>query len=650
MLQNLYIIRECLQSPLYEGLEMFPAFSFEENEKVVALPENEMLVSIINKCIASISETQRNDIVIENTIAKGYHAGVEEIVYKYRTPLIGIAVLVAAIIAMLIGFSIVRQRNFLAIETVNGKLEETNSRLEEAVVQADRANSAKSEFLSRMSHEIRTPMNAIVGLTEIAKQHESEPEKIDDYLGKISVSSKVLLNIVNDVLDMSAIESNKLKIANEEFDIKQVLGGISAIYYPQCSGKGVKFRMATDVENELLLGDSLRVSQILLNLVSNAYKFTPAGGAIEILAKETARRDGKAFLRFTVSDSGCGMTKDMQERLFKPFEQEAADTAKKHGGSGLGLSIAKNLVDMMQGAINVESEKGKGTTFTVDLPFEIVKDDGRDENESLCSLRVLAVDDDEVAREYTATVLKRLGVKFELADSGKKALDMVTEAKKEGKPYDVCLIDWKMPDMDGVEVTRRIRADKKNKTTIIIVSAFDLNEVQDEAIAAGADHFVTKPLFQSTVYNVLVQLKKNEIQMPAPKKKEYDFTGHKVLLAEDQELNAEIAIELLGFVNMAADHAHNGKEAVEMFENAPAGTYDAILMDVQMPEMDGHEAAQAIRRLEREDAASIPIYAMTANAFTEDVSSALSAGMNGHIAKPIDTKILYETLYNIVNK
>ncbi len=650
MLQNLYIIRECLQSPLYDGLEIFPAFSFSEEEKVVALPENALLMSIINKSIASVTDKERDDIVISNTIAKGYHASVGEILYRYRLPLACIAVLLVVVLGLLIAFSAVRQRNFLAIESVNGKLEEANIRLENAVVQADRASTAKSRFLSRMSHEIRTPMNAIVGLTELAKQHETEPQKIDDYLSKISVSSKVLLNIINDVLDMSAIESNKLRISDEEFDLKQVLGGISAIYYSQCQSKGVDFEMATDVTHEILRGDSLRLNQILLNFVSNAYKFTAKGGAVKILVRETTQRDGKAFLRFVIADTGCGMTEDMKVRLFRPFEQEAAGTARLHGGSGLGLSIAKNLIDMMHGAVAVESEKDKGTTFTVDLPFEIVERDAETDCGALKSLRILAVDDDAVAREYTATVLCRIGVSFDIAGSGEQALRMLREASLSGKPYDVCLIDWKMPDMDGVEVTRRIREREDKHTLIIIVSAFDLHAVQADAEAAGADHFVTKPLFQSTVFNVLMQLTNGKRSNTAIQPERYDFTGYQVLLAEDQDLNAEIAIELLGLVNMRADRAADGRAAVDLFAAAAPGTYAAILMDVQMPEMDGYEAAAAIRALDRPDAGSIPIYAMTANAFTEDVSAALSAGMNGHIAKPINTQILYRTLHMAIHK
>ena len=513
-----------------------------------------------------------------------------------------------------------------------------------ALEAAEKATFAKSRFLARMSHEIRTPMNAIVGLTTIAKLHCGEPEKISDYLGKIETASRVLLNIINDVLDMSAIESDKIKVASAEFDMKQLLTGISTVYYPQCSVKGVRFEMVVNIENEILTGDGLRVNQILLNLVSNAFKFTPAGGAIKVMVDETARRDDTVFLRFRVSDTGCGMTADMKERLFKPFEQESGTTTREYGGSGLGLSIAKHLVDIMHGAITVESEKGVGTTFTVDLPFGSSNVSTRSISEILKTVRILTVDDDSAAREYTAIVLNRIGAAYDTASSGQQALDMINAAESEGNPYNVCLIDWKMPDMDGVEVTRRIRAMEKHRSLIIIISAYDLNEVEDEAKRAGADQFITKPLFQSTVFNVLMALTKGELKSMTAEPDNYDFTGRRVLLAEDQDLNAEIATDILSEANLETDRAGNGCEAVDIFSKAAPGTYDAILMDIQMPLLDGYGAARAIRALNRPDAKVIPIFAMTANAFIEDVAASLSAGMNGHISKPIDTRVLYSTL------
>ena len=637
-IQNTHILSLLLQEPKYNNLDILPVEVMTENTAMVlSRDEDPRLLSILNKSIENIDEATMSSISITHTFASPYQYTASDILYKFRLQIVIGSILVLACIILLSTVAIVRRRGEL-------ELQKKNMLLEDAVAQADRASIAKGQFLSRMSHEIRTPMNAIVGLTEIARQHIEEPEKIEDYLDKISVSSKVLLNIINDVLDMSAIENNKLKIDNTEFDIKQVINGISTIYYPQCQKKGVKFTLATDLESEILIGDSLRVNQVLLNLVSNAFKFTEAGGEIKVLVKEISHRDQTVFLRFIVSDTGCGMTEDMQARLFQPFEQETASTAKKHGGSGLGLSIAKNLVDMMHGAISVESHKGQGTSFTVDLPFEEVEGKLIDAGDRLKEVRVLTVDDDPAAREYTGIVLDRIGVGHDTADSGIEALQMLEDAKAEGKPYDVCLIDWKMADMDGVEVTRRIREKESNRPMIIIVSAYDLNEVEDEAKAAGADHFVAKPLFQSTVFNVLMTLTDGEIKSETADPDSYDFTGHKVLLAEDQDLNAEIAIELLGLVNMEADRAENGKRAIEMFLAAEPNTYDAILMDIQMPIMDGYEAAHEIRKLARPDAKDIPIYAMTANAFTEDVATALSAGMTGHIAKPIDTKILYETL------
>ena len=637
-IQNTHLLGQLLQRPKYADLEILPVEVMEEHTAMVMVRGSDpLLLSLLNKSIESLDSAMLSASLIEHTFATQYRYTAADYWAKLWLPVSIITLLVAVCFVLTVRVAEVRKRSELS-------LQKKNLLLSDAVAQAEHANAAKGQFLSRMSHEIRTPMNAIAGLTAIARQHEQEPEKIDAYLGKIDVSSKVLLNIINDVLDMSAIEGGKLKVANERFDIKQVLTGVSTIYYPQCHAKGVRFALQTDIENELLMGDSLRVSQILLNLVSNAYKFTEKGGAITVNVKETARKDNTAFLRFTVMDTGCGMSEEMQARLFRPFEQESAGTAQAHGGSGLGLSIAKNLVDVMHGAIKAESQKGVGTTFTVDLPFEIAEPRTGEGVHALSSLRVLCVDDEPAAREYTAIVLRRLGVAYDMADSGEEALSMLGKARAEGSPYGVCLVDWKMRGMDGAELTRRIRETESDGALIILVSAYDRSEAEEEATAAGANRFLSKPLFQSTLYDVLMQLTGGGVQAKAPAPKRYDFTGRRVLLAEDQELNAEIATELLSMVNLEVDHAWNGEEAVAMFSAAAPGTYDLILMDVQMPGMDGYAAARAIRALDRPDAAAIPLYAMTANAFTEDVSAALSAGMNGHIAKPIDTDLLYATI------
>lgn len=523
--------------------------------------------------------------------------------------------------------------------------------LEEALTAANKATVAKSEFLSRMSHEIRTPMNAIVGLTAIARCHEENPEQMEAYLQKIDASSKVLLSIINDVLDMSAIANGKLKIAQVEFNLQALLNSLATIYYTQCHQKGVHFSMAVDVKNELLLGDSLRVNQILMNLVSNAFKFTPAGGRITIKVHEDRTEDDVVFIQFQVSDTGVGMDQEMLGRLFQPFEQENAVTAKKYGGSGLGLSITKNLVDLLQGNISVTSAKGEGTTFTVELPFKTTGQTAQVVDKSkFASLRVLVVDDEQSAREYTGVLLKRLGVNFDMATSGEEGLAKVEAAQTAGKPYNICLLDWKMPGLSGIDVTKKLRELAAKDMLVIIVSSYDTSSVEEDATAAGADMFVAKPLFQSTLFNLLVQMLGGRYGLRDVTGTGYDFTGHRVLVAEDNAINSEVARELLRMVKLQCDFAEDGQLAVDKFKNASPGTYDLILMDIQMPVLDGYGATKAIRALPRPDAKTIPIFAMTADAFTEDVSTALACGMNGHLAKPIDVAKLYAVIAGVIGK
>lgn len=518
--QNVNVLKPYLANPHYEGMTVLPTFFMEENMGIVSLKteEHEIVTNIINRCVETITSKEMAQFTVNHTVANAYRLTWGDMLYKFRYPFIVIGFLVVAVIIMMQALMMLRKRNYR-------RLEEKNGQLAEAVAQANHANQAKSQFLARMSHEIRTPMNAIVGLTELARHHKEEPVQITEYLDKIETSSKVLFGIINDVLDMSAIESNKLKIAQKPFWIREILKSIYTVYSTQCKQKGIAFVMdVDDMKNNCLRGDGLRLNQVLLNLISNAYKFTPEGGRITVTVKELSKQGEKIYYKFTVADTGEGMSEEMLGRLFLPFEQEGADTAQKHGGSGLGLSIAKNLVELMGGSISCQSEKGKGTMFTVSIPFLLDED--------------------------------------------------VTEAHQD--------IGEKQ---ETLELDRR-----------------------------------------------------------------YDFAGRKVLLVEDTEMNAEIANELLSLVNMNVDHVWNGKEAVELFSTAEPGTYAAVLMDVQMPVMNGYEAASAIRALNHPDAATIPIYAMTANAFTEDVSAALNAGMNGHIAKPIDTEILYETLRKAIGE
>lgn len=386
------------------------------------------------------------------------------------------------------------------------------------------------------------------------------------------------------------------------------------------------------------------------NLISNASKFTPAGGKIRFEITEKAYKKQTIFIRIIVSDTGIGMTPEMLTRLFNTFEQENANTAQQYGGSGLGLSIVKNLVELMHGSISVESKKGIGSMFTVDLPFSIPKIDELSSSKSINDLRVLVVDNDCASRIYMTSILDRINVQYDIATTTEQTVKMLSTADKAGKHYDICFIDCKASFADSITLTKNIRKIYDKKALVIILSAYDISEIGENMETSGADIFLQKPLFQSTVFNMLISLTDKNYIKGTFHKESYDFHGKKVLLAEDNALNTEIAIELLNSVNLNVDHAENGQIAVDKFLTAPIGTYDIILMDIQMPVMNGYQATKTIRSSSHPNAKSIPIFAMTADAFTENVAEALSAGMNGHIAKPIDTHILYRTLCNCLRQ
>lgn len=639
-IQNTHIISKFLQEPKYESLEILPVDIMTEHTAIVIPRDDAMLMSILNKAIDNIDSATVSGILIKHTLASPYKYTFLDFLYRFRLQLIIAGILVGICFLLLVSISINKEKTAKKMELINESLEK-------AIAKADSANAAKSQFLAQMSHEIRTPMNAIIGLTSIAKTEIKSPEKVDDYLTKIDGSSKLLLNIINDVLDMSAIEGGKLKIDNAPFNFKQMLTNITTVFYQQARMKGVEFNVRMNgVTEETIVGDELRLNQVLMNFLSNAVKFTPSGGEIDLMVLQASRTRDKVQLRFSVSDTGCGMSEDMMSRLFKPFEQESASTARKHGGSGLGLSIAKNLVEMMGGSIKVESFQGKGSVFTADIPFGTVNQATVADASGFSEIRTLVVDDDKESCEYSGILLERLGVRFDYVTSGEEALDTLGEAEDKGDPYKLCLIDWKMPDMDGIQVTQKIREIFGEDTIVINVSAYDLNELENTGKAAGANYFIPKPLFQSTLFNALMKISGgNYTKIDAEEeKKTFDFTGKRVLVAEDVALNMEVAIKLLQMVGIETVCAEDGRQAVDLFKKADPGTYDCILMDINMPIMDGYEAAKAIRSMPRTDAPYIPIYAMTANAFSEDVTAALNAGMNGHIAKPIETRVLYKTL------
>lgn len=639
MLQNSYTLNYWIQKPIYNRLQIVPAYFLEEKTGFATLAsQNPLVISIINKSIACISDDTANQFVIANTLGNPYKLTTGDFIYKYKSPLAVLLFMLFISVGLFVSLLAVKLRN---LRQMNIK----NSELVSAISRAEQASLAKSQFLAHMSHEIRTPINAIVGLTTITKQHTDNPKKVFENLNRISESSKLLLTLVNAVLDMSAIENEMLKIDSSPFDFKQLINSVTLMYYGQCRQNGIDFiARVNDLTDEVLVGDSLRVNQILLNLLSNALKFTEPGGIITLTISQTQHNKAQTFLHFDITDTGCGMTQEMAHNIFAPFVQESTATAKIYGGSGLGMSITKNFVDLMHGAITVKSKKGVGTTFSVELPFGIPEHRQLYTGKDFSQLRTLVVDDDKDTCDYTSAVLDRLGIPHESAVSGLEALEKIKKSHHNGERYDLCFIDWIMPEMDGLTLVQNIRAEFGDSSIIIIVSAFDLTEIEEIATEAGANMLVTKPLFQSTLFNLLMSLGSDSTSCSEAVDTRYNFEGHHLLLVEDNSLNMEIALELLNTTGIKSHGVSNGKLALDAFQNSPAGTYDIILMDIQMPVMDGHESSAAIRASNHPDAKTIPIYAITANAFTEDIALALSCGMNGHISKPIDTDIMFSVI------
>ena len=521
--------------------------------------------------------------------------------------------------------------------------------LQDALTSAQTANHAKRDFLSRMSHEIRTPMNAIIGMAAIAAASIDDRSRVEDCLEKIGYSSKHLLGLINDVLDMSRIESNRVTLNKEPFELYQFLNHFVCVVYPQASGKGLEFteKTAGFSGRTTYLGDCLRLNQILLNLTSNAIKFTPPGGRVGLEVLRLPPRDQRSWIRFVVSDTGIGMDEDALSRLYTPFEQADASIAHKYGGTGLGMSITQNLICLMGGYIDVKSRPGEGTTFTVELPFEQSDVELQPLQEGgIESLTVLVADGERDICAHTVLLLKKMNIQADWVLSGAQAVERAAAAREAGRGYDVCFLDWSMPDIDGVETARRIRERVGRDTPIIILSAYDWTDIEAEARKAGVNAFIAKPLFQSSLYNVLVSVTNGAFGISGAKEAPDGeaLRGRRLLLAEDNALNMEIAVTLLEMNGAQVEGAENGRAAVDRFLETAPGYYDAILMDVQMPVMDGCEAARAIRACGREDARRIPILATTANAFAEDVSAVLAAGMNAHISKPLDVKQLLAVL------
>lgn len=525
--------------------------------------------------------------------------------------------------------------------------------LEDALKNAENANMAKSSFLSRMSHEIRTPLNGIIGMTAIAGTVLDDRSRLEDCLAKINRSSKHLLMLINDILDMSKIENDKVSLREEAFDIYQFLNEFVAMVYPHANKKGLEFkeRICGFDEDSILIGDTMRLNQILLNLVSNAIKFTENGGKITMNIEKLPGNDEHNWLRFSISDTGIGMDEAVQKRIFQPFEQADSGITQKYGGTGLGMSIAKNLSTLMGGYIKVWSVPGHGTTFTIELPFK--RSDTCIPNvaeENLKELQVLVVDDEQTVCEYTEILLKKIGIRARWVMSGAEAVQQVVNAEALNTPVDICFIDLTMPYMDGIETTRKIRKKTGPDAPIVIITAYDYSEAEEKALKAGANAFITKPFYLSALYDVLMTTTHGAISGGSHNladQAQNIFIGKKILIAEDNALNMEIIRELLEMKGAETAVAENGRKALEKFQEMPVGTFDFILMDVQMPELNGYEATRAIRSLDKQDALKIPIIAVTADAFTEDAAAALEAGMDAHVSKPVNMKQLSEVLRRI---
>ena len=512
--------------------------------------------------------------------------------------------------------------------------------LDEARRAAEHANQAKSEFLSNMSHDIRTPMNAIVGMTSIAMANMANRQQVQNCLKKIALSSRHLLGLINDILDMSKIESGKMTLNTEQVSLSEAIDGIVTIIQPQAREKGLDFEVYVhDVFAENVCCDGVRLNQILINFLGNAVKFTPEGGSISLSLGEEESPVGESYVRvhLWVIDNGIGMSEEFQKKIFDSFSREDNTRVQKTEGTGLGMTITKYIVDAMGGIIEVHSEPGQGSKFHVILDLEkavISEDDMR-----LPDWKMLVVDDDSLLCENAVSTLESIGVQAEWVLDGESAVKLVKEKSEQEEFYDIILMDWKLPGMDGIRTAREIQRICGDRVRLLLTSAYDWGEIEKEAREAGLSGFISKPLFKSTLYYGLGQFTKEDgSQIITKQDREADFTGKRILLAEDNELNWEIAQELLSQLGLQLDWAENGKLCLEMFEKAPVGTYDGILMDIRMPVMTGYEAAQAIRSLERKDAKEIPIIAMSADAFSDDIQKCLECGMNAHIAKPVDMR------------
>ncbi|MBR6872446.1 MAG: response regulator [Ruminococcus sp.] len=624
---------------------------------------NEGLLKLLNRGINVLGDDYTQSISYRYTGGL-YSYSFWDSLRDHMAMVVTVILIIAAVIVFLLFRAVRRKKKEVEeketarkeLEAKNRELAESQKALSDALIAAEHASRAKTAFLNNMSHDIRTPMNAIVGFTALAASNIDNKEQVQDYLGKISVSSQHLLSLINDVLDMSRIESGKVTIEETEVHLPDVIHDLRTIIQSNITSKQLDLFIDTqDVKHEDVITDKLRLNQVLLNILSNAIKFTPAGGTISFrVIEKPSPAEGIANFEFRIKDNGIGMSEEFRKTIFEAFTREKTSTVSGIQGTGLGMAIAKNIIDMMGGVITVDSKEGKGSEFIVELPCRISSVSTKYEPlPELQGLRALVADDDTDTCLSVCSMLREIGMRPDWTNYGKEAVIRAKDALDHAEGFRVYIIDWMLPDLNGIETVRRIRKVIGESAPIIILTAYDWADIEKEAKAAGVTAFCSKPLFMSELRNVLSQ-PFSETQDIQPEKEDDisaapDFSGKRVLLAEDNELNQILAENILTDAGFSVDIAGDGTVAVEKMRSAPAGHYDIILMDIQMPKMDGYEATRQIRALEEKEKARIPIVAVTANAFEEDRGAAMDVGMNGHLAKPYDIPAIMKTMKELLS-
>ena len=619
---------------------------------------NEGLLKIINRGIGILGSDYIQNLAYRYTEGL-YHYTFVDMLRDYLPLFVLLIIAIAALIIFFLIRNAIRkkkelenqEKSRLELEKKNKELAESQKALSDALITAENANRAKTAFLNNMSHDIRTPMNAIVGFTAMAATHIDNKQQVQDYLSKISVSSRHLLSLINDVLDMSRIESGKMKIEETEIHLPDLIHDLRTIIQSNVKSKQQELFIDTqDVKNEDIVADKLRLSQVLLNILTNAVKFTPAGGTISFrVIEKPCETDGMTGFEFRIKDNGIGMSEEFIGTIFEAFTRERTTTVSGIQGTGLGMAITKNIVDLMGGTISVTSKPSKGSEFVVNIPCKIGSSQVENYRlEELSGFRALVADDDTNTCLSVCSMLRDIGMRPDWTNYGKEAVIRAKEAFDQADKFRVYIIDWLMPDLNGIETVRRIRSVIGNDDPIIILTAYDWSDIEEEAREAGVTGFVSKPLFMSELKSALAQPFHIASDTKEKEEEAFDFSGKRILLAEDNELNSMIAVSILEGVGFSVEIAENGEEAVRMMKEMDAGYFDAVLMDIQMPVLDGYEAAGLIRQLDDEQKAQIPIIAVTANAFEEDRKEALQAGMNGHLAKPYDIPEMLKLLNEIL--